>query len=94
MTAAPLHDPRRDPAGLPTRRPADPTDPAERMADWGLLTQVLTALIGDDELERCPGALVVHADGSLECLEAVDCPTDPALHHVTMPCVEALDGCC
>jgi hypothetical protein len=81
------------PLPLPRRAPADPTDETERLRDWGLLTAVLDALTAD-ELESCPGMLVAHADGRLECLEGDSCPPELVLHPGTATCSEVLGDCC
>ncbi len=95
MTAEPLSPSRTDlaVAPLPRRAPADPTDETERLRDWGLLTSVLEALTAD-ELERCRSMLVVHADGSVECLESAGCPSDRAMHPGAATCAEVLGDCC
>ena len=80
-------------APLPRRAPADPTDETERLRDWGVLTSVLEALTAD-EVERCRGTLVVHADGRVECLESARCPSDRAMHPGTATCAEVLGDCC
>lgn len=90
MTAAPLET---GPLPLPRREAASPTDQTERLADYGLLANVLNGLTGED-LESCPGVLVVHADGSTECLDADGCPPDLVLHAGAVPCAEAGLDCC
>jgi hypothetical protein len=40
-----------------------------------------------DGLAHCHGTLVVHADGVLDCDEAV-CGGDPSLHEWWVPCIE------
>lgn len=90
MTAAPL---KPGPLPLPRRQAASPTDETERLADYGLLASVLDGLTEAD-LENCPGMLVVHADGTTECLEAIACPPDPVLHTGVVACSQAGLDCC
>lgn len=67
------------------RDPASPTDETERLADYGLALA---------ELESCTGLVLLHADGSTECVEAVRCPADPVLHAGAVRCGEAGLDCC
>ncbi|HSH59464.1 MAG TPA: hypothetical protein VK988_07450 [Acidimicrobiales bacterium] len=45
-----------------------------------------------DGLAHCHGTLVLHADGVLDCSEAV-CRADPGLHAWWVPCIELAPRC-
>lgn len=79
---------------LPRRRPPGTSVPAEGVVDDPrLLQQLLTGLVRA-ELEACPGDLLVHADGRVECLADPACPTDPALHVGIVHCGDDVEGGC
>lgn len=41
----------------------------------------------------CPGVLVVHADGVLDCEELASCGAEPAVHEWELPCTDLLPTC-
>jgi hypothetical protein len=45
-----------------------------------------------EALAHCHGTLVLHADGVLDCVEAV-CGADPSLHAWWVPCIELAARC-
>lgn len=55
----------------------------------------LEDLLAADATEMCGGELVIHADGTVECLADARCPADPALHVGRVECSTAFEsGCC
>jgi hypothetical protein len=42
----------------------------------------------DEDLEHCHGTVVVHLDGSTECLEEPECSLRAEAHHFVLVCTE------
>jgi hypothetical protein len=46
------------------------------------------------DLDRCPGTLVSHRDGSLDCTDDACALADPVRHALVIDCDVVLGGCC
>ena len=46
------------------------------------------------EVDRCPGTLVSHRDGALDCTDDDCALDDPVRHALVIDCDMVLGGCC